>query len=220
MVHRLTNEKSLSLKQRVYQHIKEAIFQRKMTPGFQLIETDISKQLQVSRTPIREAFQQLAKEGLVDMIPYRGAYIANPSHEEIKDICHARAVIESAAAEIAIGHITPKDIMLLQELVEKEELASYKKDIEQYLSINKQFHLSIVQKANNQYFSEFAETLLDKTNIYLIFYDQFFDHDNNLQIAQSPNEHRRIIQLLESGVQEELQAELVRHAQVSKYMGW
>lgn len=220
MVHRLTNEKSLSLKQRVYQHIKEAIFQRKMTPGFQLIETDISKQLQVSRTPIREAFQQLAKEGLVDMIPYRGAYIANPFHEEIKDICNARAVIESAAAEIAIEHITPKDIMLLQELVEKEELASYKKDIEQYLSINKQFHLSIVQKANNQYFIEFAETLLDKTNIYLIFYDQFFDQNNNLQIAQSPNEHRRIIQLLKSGEKEELQAELVRHAQVSKYMGW
>ncbi|NEZ01726.1 GntR family transcriptional regulator [Heyndrickxia shackletonii] len=214
----MTNEKSLSLKQRVYQHIKEAIFQRKMTPGFQLIETDISKQLQVSRTPIREAFQQLSKEGLVDMIPYRGAYIANPSHEEIKDICHARAVIESAAAGIAVEHITPKDIMLLQELVEKEELASYKKDIEQYLSINKQFHLSIVQKANNQYFNEFAETLLDKTNIYLIFYDHFFDQNNPLQIAESPDEHRRIIQLLKSREKEELQAELVKHTQVSQYM--
>lgn len=214
----MTNEKSLSLKQIVYQHIKEAIFQRKMTPGFQLIETDISNQLQVSRTPIREAFQQLAKEGLVDIIPYRGAFIANPSHEEIKDICHARAVIESAAAEIAIEHITTKDIMLLEELVEKEELASYKKDIEQYLSINKQFHLAIVQKANNQYFSEFAETLLDKTNIYLIFYDHFFDQNNQLQIAQSPNEHRGIIELLKSGKKEELQAELVEHAQVSRYM--
>lgn len=214
----MTNEKSLSLKQKVYQHIKEAIFQRKMTPGFQLIETDISKQLQVSRTPIREAFQQLAKEGLVDIIPYRGAYIANPSHDEIKDICHARAVIESAAAEIIIDHITSEDIMVLEELVEKEEQASSKKDIEQYLSINKQFHLFIVQMANNQYFSEFAEILLDKTNIYLIFYDHFFDQNNQLQIAQSPNEHRRIIQLLKWRNKGELQAELVKHAQVSQNM--
>lgn len=214
----MTNEKSLSLKQKVYQHIKEAIFQRKMAPGFQLIETDISKQLQVSRTPIRDAFQQLSKEGLIDMIPYRGAFIANPSHEEIKDICHARAVIESAAAESALDHLTTEDVILLEELVKKEELASFQKDIEQYLSINKQFHLTIVQKANNQYFSEFAEILLDKTNIYLIFYDQFFDHNNHLRIAQSPNEHRRIIELLKNGQRQELKAELVKHAQVSKNM--
>jgi len=117
-----------------------------------------------------------------------------------------------------LDHLTTEDVILLEELVKKEELASFQKDIEQYLSINKQFHLTIVQKANNQYFSEFAEILLDKTNIYLIFYDQFFDHNNHLRIAQSPNEHRRIIELLKNGQRQELKAELVKHAQVSKNM--
>lgn len=218
MGYRLTIERSFSLKQKVYHHIKDAIYHREMAPGLQLIETDISKQLNVSRTPIRQAFQQLAKEGLLELIPNRGAYIANPSHDEIFKISQARALIESNASVLAIESVTCEDLNELDLLVVCEEKASYQKDLERYLYINKVFHLTIIKKANNQYLSQFAEKLIDQTNIYLIFYDQFFDQNNRLEIAQSPTEHRKIIQLLRERNKEELQRELRKHVQASNIL--
>src|SRR4030042_3962325 len=89
------------LKSEVYKIIKEGIINREFLPGTQLKESDLVRKLGVSRTPIREALNQLSKEGIIEIFPRKGAFVKKCSREEVIEILILREVLEGVAARLA-----------------------------------------------------------------------------------------------------------------------
>ncbi|EKN65636.1 GntR family transcriptional regulator [Neobacillus bataviensis LMG 21833] len=193
----------------VYNHIKTAILARKLAPGKQLVENRISDTLKVSRTPIRNALKNLASEGLVDIVPNKGAFVTSPTLDEIIQAYELRGNLEFIAASKSMDYLTEKDFSTIRENIEKEKLALADKNTETFVKVNKDFHLAITEKCNNKFLNEFIERLITQTNIYLILYDEFFN--NQTQEPYSPNEHSHILSLIEQKKETELKTALENH---------
>ena len=103
-----------SSRQRAYNAIKEAILSNQFPPGESLAEQMLADLYQVSRTPVREALQRLAKDGLVEMIPRCGAFVARISLEDAVEIFHMREALEGMAARLAAPHMPDPVIYQLE----------------------------------------------------------------------------------------------------------
>lgn len=194
----------------VYNHIKAAILSRKLAPGKQLVENSISSTLGVSRTPIRNAIKKLSLEGLVDIFPNRGAFVTSPSKDEIIQAYELRANLEYLAASIAMDFMNENDFLTIKKIIEEERLGLTKaKNSEEYVKLNKAFHIAITKKCNNKFLNEFIEKLINQTNIYLILYDEYFE--NPEQEPFSPDEHTNIVTLMENKDKVELKVALENH---------
>jgi len=99
-----------SLGSRVFQKIRDNILNGTYKENDELRETAIGKELGVSRTPVREALRQLELEGLVTIIPNRGAYVSGISHKDIWDIYKIRSMLEGLCARWAAEHITEEQL--------------------------------------------------------------------------------------------------------------
>lgn len=133
-------DEQYSLSTRVYNALREDILNGVYKPGDSLIEVKIAKQLNVSRTPVREAIRQLELEGLVNSIPNRGVTVNGISIKDIKDIYEIRRVLEGMAAKWAVEKITDEEISRLQEVYELMEFYTMKKDVNQISKLNTSFH--------------------------------------------------------------------------------
>ena len=94
----------------VFENLREAIVEGRLKPGQRLMEVQLAEQLGVSRTPVREAIRKLELEGLVVMLPRKGAYVANMSLKDLIDVLEIRASLEGLAASLAAERITDEDI--------------------------------------------------------------------------------------------------------------
>jgi DNA-binding GntR family transcriptional regulator len=115
-------------------------------PGESLIETKLSEELGVSRTPIREAIRQLELEGLVQSIPNKGAIVKGISPQDIEDIYTIRMLIEGLAARWATEKITGVELGELKEAIGLEEFYTLKNDLGHLLQFDSRFH-DIIFKA-------------------------------------------------------------------------
>jgi DNA-binding GntR family transcriptional regulator len=201
--------KRVSMEETVYNNIKTAILSRKLAPGKQLVEHNLSNSLGVSRTPIRNAMKKLSLEGLVDIIPNRGAFVTNPTKEEMIQAYELRAKLEYLAVIQAMNSLTATDFRIIQQNLEKERIALYKRNSEEYVHYNKEFHISITQKCRNKFLNEFILRLINQTNIYLILFDDFFS--NPEQEPYSPDEHSTILTLIQNKDAENLKTVLENH---------
>ena len=104
-----------SLSARVFQKIREDIIAGKYAEHDELREITIGKELGVSRTPVREALRQLELEGLVSIVPNRGAYVNGISKKDIWDIYYMRSTLEGLCARWAVENITEEELALLKE---------------------------------------------------------------------------------------------------------
>lgn len=136
-----------SLRGRVFTQLQNDILNGKYAPGESLIETRLSEELGVSRTPIREAIRQLELEGLVQSIPNKGAVVKGVSAQDIEDIYTIRMMIEGLAARWAAEKITPEEMAELQEAVDLEEFYTFKNDANHLLKSDSRFH-DIIFKAS------------------------------------------------------------------------
>ncbi|MGM8212800.1 GntR family transcriptional regulator [Virgibacillus sp. W0430] len=201
--------KKQSVEQTVYETLNEAILSRELAPGKQLVETAISSQLNVSRTPVRNAIRKLAVNGLVNIYPNRGAFVASPSKEEIIQAFDLRKDLETMAAIKALHHLNEKEFNRMRLFLQEEEDALKKKSLVDYLNANKKFHMVIAQNSGNKFLAEFIERLINQTNIYLILYDSFFENTTTPPV--SPLEHQEILQLLQAKKSTELEQSLHHH---------
>lgn len=106
-----------SLRGKVFQKIREDILSGKYKDGEELREISIGEELGVSRTPVREALRQLELEGLVEIIPNKGAYVTGITQKDVMDIYKIRSMLEGLCARWATEHITDEQIEELEEIV-------------------------------------------------------------------------------------------------------
>lgn len=139
-----------SLRGRVFNRIREDILSGKYSENEELKEVTIGNELGVSRTPVREALRQLELEGLVNIIPNKGAYVRGISQKDIHDIYVIRSYLEGLAARWAADSMTDAQIEFLEENVYVSNFHIQKKHYETIVELDSQFHETIYQASGSK----------------------------------------------------------------------
>lgn len=180
-----------SLPQDLFIKLRDDILQNKIKAGEKLTEQRICQEYKVSRTPVREAFQKLELDGLIEIIPNRGAFVLGLTRQDIEDMYELRAAYESIAVKWAIDRMTTEEFEEMQEAFELMEFYTMKKDPVKMLAINTKFHQIIYNgtrnrmlqhtltsyqvytkntKYSSEYISEYMQEVLDEhRKIFLAF---------------------------------------------------
>ena len=138
-----------TLPQDLFIRLRNDILQGKFVAGSKLSEQQICDEYMVSRTPVREAFQKLELEGVIEIIPKRGAFVLKQTKQDIDDVYEIMKALESVAIRLAIERIDDETIKRLQELYELMEFYTVKADLEKLRSVNEEFHNTIYEATNN-----------------------------------------------------------------------
>ncbi len=142
--------------------LRNMIIEGELVPDQLLSETALSNALGISRTPIRQAFQQLSTEGLIVLRPNRGAVVAPLTIEETRSLFEALACIERSAAEYAAQRATPDKHERLAGLQEKLEGHHRDRDMLPYFEANQSIHRLIIEMAGNPVLTELHESLFTR----------------------------------------------------------
>jgi DNA-binding GntR family transcriptional regulator len=130
----------LSLPQDLFNKLRDDIIKGNIPAGEKLTEHHICKEYNVSRTPVREAFQKLELDGLIDIIPNRGAFVIGITKQDIEDMYELREAYEAIAVKWAIERITDEEFEELEEAYDIMEFYTQKGEAEKMLQINTHFH--------------------------------------------------------------------------------
>jgi DNA-binding GntR family transcriptional regulator len=141
---------NLTLWQRVYDHLRGEIMGDRLPPGTELSEVALSKELEVSRGPIREAMGRLAAEGLVTVRPRRGAEVRSITPEELIDSYQVREALEVLAVRLAVPKITDAELADLDLLA--DQMADHAKngEVVDFFAANVAFHELLCELSGNQ----------------------------------------------------------------------
>ncbi len=177
----------------VADQLRERIFRNELQPGEWLDELKLANEMAISRTPMREAIKVLAAEGLVAMRPRRGAYVAESSPTDLRDIYHLLGLLESdAAAEFAASH---NDAALTELEDLHAQLCKSANGIPvastEFFRLNEAFHLRLLQLANNRWRTQLVQDLRKLMKLHR--------HHSLLKrgrIAQSLQEHELLMAAL------------------------
>jgi DNA-binding GntR family transcriptional regulator len=141
--------KPRALYEEVAELLRLRIFSRELAPGDWVDELKISAELEISRTPLREAIKVLATEGLITMKMRRGAYVTEVNDKDLRDVFHLMAVLEADAASTAAQTATDEQLEDLNAL--HQQLEKSTKDRVQFFTINEAFHVKLLEVANNRW---------------------------------------------------------------------
>lgn len=139
-----------SLRGRVFHKLREDILSGKYEEHEELKEVAIGEEMGVSRTPVREAFRQLELEGLIQIIPNRGAYVTGITEKDVKDIYMMRSLLEGLCARWATEHITAEQMDEMEENVYLAEFHAGKGHLEQLAALDNRFHEIMYEACNSK----------------------------------------------------------------------
>lgn len=139
----------LALPHQAAQRLRGMLIEGVIAPGAKLNERELSEQLKISRTPLREAIKMLASEGLVELLPNRGAVALSLNEQDVMDTFEVMANLEAQSGELAAARITEAELAEIKAL-HYEMLASFtRRDLPRYYTLNAQIHVRINSAAKN-----------------------------------------------------------------------
>ena len=160
----------LPLRDVVFNTLRQAILRGELKPGERLMEIQLANKLGVSRTPIREAIRKLELEGLVLMIPRRGAEVAEITEKSLRDVLEVRAALEELAVDLACDRISAEDIQNLKEAAKEFEAALQGGDVTEYAEADVKFHDIIYLATDNQRLIQLLYNLREQMYRYRVEY--------------------------------------------------
>lgn len=197
MYYRDVNEEviaGLPLAIKIFIQLREDILRRKLERGEKLTEQRICNTYNVSRTPVREAFRLLEQEGLIDMIPNRGAFVIGFADQDIADMYDMRKAYEELAFEWAVERITDEELDEIKADYEHMEFFTNKKDFEKVVELNIHFHELIYKASHNSMLTQILTSFQYYTK-------QFKSGDSSgneeAYLDELLKEHHEILQSLE-----------------------
>ena len=143
--------KSLSLKQLVYENLRSRIINGELRPGARLLEGELSKEMEISRAPIREALNMLERDGLATIIPRRGAIVSIYTKDDVHDIWEMRSIMEPYAARLSLPHIPEGELDHVEQML--REVLQAPHDIEKYSDSDLALHDLFYSHLPNRYMS-------------------------------------------------------------------
>jgi DNA-binding GntR family transcriptional regulator len=156
-----------SLATRVQDSLVELIIQRVLAPGQHIVETEVAKQLGVSRQPVREALGALSAHGWVDQFQGRGTFVHEPGEKEITDTLEFRVLLESEAARLAAHVATSRDHALLVSLATEGLDAVNNGNMQAAVRLDSAFHSKIAEISGNSYLKDSLDRLSRRARWYL-----------------------------------------------------
>lgn len=157
-----TDMNAKTLPERIADQLRRDILRGTLEPGSPIKERDRAAEMQVSRTPMREAIRILAKEGLVNLRPSRSPIVANPSFKEISDAVEVLITLEEYSAELACQRATDDELRKLRDMHEQMLDLADKIDSIDLFNIDMDFHKSIVRAAHNPALAEAHTSFLER----------------------------------------------------------
>lgn len=200
------SEDNYSLSGRVFHRIREDILSGKYTRDEVLKEKSLGDDLDVSRTPVREALRQLELEGLVTIIPNKGAYVVGISQKDIRDIYEIRARLEGLCAKWAAQNITSEQIAELEENIYLADFHAEKGNYAQVLELDNKFHEVLYEASNSK--------MLDYE---LTAFHHYVERVRKITLAmpervlKSNDEHKQIVEALRNHDRKEAESLATRH---------
>lgn len=180
-----------SLRGRVFNRIREDILSGSYKEHEELKEVAIGEELGVSRTPVREAFRQLELEGLIQMIPNKGAYVTGITTRDVKDIYMIRSYMEGLCARWATEKISGEQMSEMEENIFLSEFHASKGHLEQMAELDNRFHEILYEACD----SKMLEHLLKDFHQYVLRVRRKTLSENS-RSSQSNKEHREIMEAI------------------------
>jgi len=182
----------LPLRDVVFNTLRQAILRGELQPGERLLEIHLADKLGVSRTPIREAIRKLELEGLVLMIPRKGAVVAEITEKSLRDVLEVRRALEELAMKLACEKILDEEIEELKAAAKEFENALKTGDVTVYAEADVKFHDIIYRTTDNQRLIQLLYNLREQMYRYRVEYLKREDSHETLLA-----EHQYIIETLE-----------------------
>jgi DNA-binding GntR family transcriptional regulator len=180
----------------VYQQLRQAIIGSLFKPGERLKVDELAAKLGVSLTPIRSAVQQLATEGLVEIRPRSGTFVALLTAQDVVETFKIRCALECLAAEEALPRLTPQDLQRMKDLLRSMNEKVYSdEDRKSHDRDNSELHLTIIHAAGNQRLEEMYAALKAHLNIASI---HAAESNWTSRLAEERAEHEAIVEAVET----------------------
>lgn len=183
----------LPLRDVVFQTLRQAILRGELKPGERLMEIHLAQKLGVSRTPVREAIHKLELEGLVLMIPRKGAVVAEITLRDLEEVLEVRMALEELAVRSACRRINKEQLAELRELAESFKAALSGEDVSAYVEADVALHDAIYAATGNSRLVQMLSNLREQMYRYRMEYLKDRGAHNRLAM-----EHEEILTALEN----------------------
>jgi DNA-binding GntR family transcriptional regulator len=200
------------LRQSVYDALIDLIVGGELPPGQHMVETDLARQLGVSRQPIREALHRMEAEGWVDLRPSQGAFVHVPTDSEVDELLDVRALLEAETARLAAAgsgsdlQARPTQLARLREICREGQAAAEADDFGSAVAANNAFHAEIAVMGGNAVLAELADIVGRRVQWYYRMVAPARGHG-------SWAEHAEMIDVIETGDPERAQAMARKHTE-------
>ncbi|MGF0031607.1 GntR family transcriptional regulator [Bariatricus sp. SGI.154] len=196
----------LPLRDVVFNTLRQAILRGELKPGERLMEIQLANKLGVSRTPIREAIRKLELEGLVLMIPRKGAEVADITEKSMRDVLEVRKALEELAVQLTCDKITKEQIRELEEAAEEFKRILESSDVTEIAEADVHFHDIIYKATDNQRLIQLLNNLGEQMYRYRVEYLK-----NPEAYPQLVAEHEEIIRHIERKEKEKATEIVCKH---------
>lgn len=182
------------LREIVFETIRNAIISGDIKPGERLMEVQMAEALGVSRTPVREAIRKLELEGLVIMLPRKGAYIADLSVKDLTEVMEIRASLEGLAAGLASVRIDQAEIEELEIKALKFHKSIENDDVEELINMDLEFHDAIFRASRNERLIQLNNNLREQVQRFREIY-----HKKVNKSKETSKEHYEMVEAISRG---------------------
>ncbi len=189
----VTMNEFLPLREVVFQTLRQAILKGELKPGERLMEVALAERLGVSRTPIREAMRKLELEGLVVMVPRKGAQVASITEKDLTDVLEVRITLENFAIEKACSRMTEEEMDRLWLASKQFEKAIQEGDLVRIAEADQSFHEIIYQASDNARLIQVLNNMREQIYRYRLEYLK-----DEMSREKLLNEHRSLTNAIRS----------------------
>jgi DNA-binding GntR family transcriptional regulator len=205
----------VSGRERAYRHLRETVLVDPAVQGTFLNEVDLAQDIGVSRTPVREALLLLVAEGLVEMVPKRGAYVPPLSGRQIRELMELRTLLEQHAASVTLAQRSVPVEAMRAALAEQERLlAAEPCDAREFIEWDRRFHQSLVDAAGNELIARTYAGL--RTRQVRVGVAALFRATDRQRAVCA--EHGRIVDALGSGNEAAAHAAIADHLRITQQL--
>jgi DNA-binding GntR family transcriptional regulator len=188
----------MTMAEYAYNYIKDRIISQEFPPASPVDTKQLMKQLEVGKTPLREALQRLAFEKLIVISPRRGTFVSDISIIQLQQAFDARLLVERYTARIATTTVTEEQITALKDLFKNTNEIASQGDYLESISVDQRFHYLIAEASHNEYLRDFLSMLLPVTMRFWHYVHSLAKEPSN-KIREAHQRHFPVIDALASG---------------------
>lgn len=195
------------LARRAYERIKDDILSQRLLPRESLVEPELATRYEMSKTPVREAMLNLAREGLLEMNAFRGMRVRDFTAEDAREINEVRELLEPFAVRRAVPRMSEEDKGRLRSLLVEAGSAAERGDQQELSRINQDFHAALAARCGNSRVIETLSQLQDQVRVMALrFWQVRAGHQQ-----EAEEQHAAILEAVEAGDSERAATLLLKH---------